>query len=172
MRSRDPACPTGRGREIGDGSAAPHGTVARELARNANRDGTYRACSAQSRAEQRARRPKPGKLAINLRLRAYVRDKLVTEQWSPQQIARTLRREFSDDESMRCCHETIYRSLYVQARGELRRELAIHLRTGRDQRKPQHRPERRKGRLVETVHISQRPAEVADRPCPGTGKAT
>ena len=154
-------------REIGRRIGRPHSTVARELARNANPDGTYRACSAQSRAEQRARRPKPGKLATNPRLWAYVADKLVTEQWSPQQIAGTLRREFSDDESMRCCHETIYRSLYVQARGELRRELAIHLRTGRDQRKPQHRPERRKGRLVETVHISQRPAEAADRAVPG-----
>ena len=72
-----------------------------------------------------------------------------------------------DDESMRCCHETIYRSIYVQGRGELRRELAAHLRTGRTQRKPQHRPERRKGRLVETIHISQRPAEATDRAVPG-----
>jgi len=68
---------------------------------------------------------------------------------------------------MRCCHETIYRSIYVQGRGELRRELAAHLRTGRAQRKPQHRPVRRKGRLVDTIHISQRPAEAEDRAVAG-----
>jgi transposase, IS30 family len=154
-------------REIGRRIGRPHTTVGRELARNGNRDGSYRAGTAQARAEQRARRPKPGKLARNRRLRAHVADRLAIDQWSPQQIARTLAREFGDDESMRCCHETIYRSLYVQARGELRRELTQQLRTRRDQRKPQHRPERRKGRLVETVHISQRPAEAADRAVPG-----
>jgi IS30 family transposase len=75
--------------------------------------------------------------------------------------------EFPNDEAMRCCHETIYRSLYVQGRGELRRELTRHLRTRRAARKPQHRPERRKGRLVDTIHISERPAEVEDRAVPG-----
>ncbi len=75
--------------------------------------------------------------------------------------------EFPDQSDMQCCHEVIYRSLYVQGRGELRRELATHLRTKRQTRKPQHRPERRKGRLVDTVHISQRPAEAADRAVPG-----
>ena len=75
--------------------------------------------------------------------------------------------EFPDDPEMRCRHETIYLSLYVQARGALRRELTAHLRTRREQRQPQHRPERRKGRLVDTIHISQRPAEAADRAVPG-----
>jgi transposase, IS30 family len=154
-------------REIGRRIGRPHTTVSRELDRNGNRDGSYRAGTAQARAEQRARRPKPGKLVTHPRLRGYVADKLATGQWSPQQIAQRLRREFGDDESMRCCHETIYRSLYVQGRGELRRELAAQLRTRREQRKAQHRPERRKGRLVETVHISQRPAEAADRAVPG-----
>ncbi len=94
-------------------------------------------------------------------------EKLTGEQWSPQQISQALRVEFPDDPTMRCCHETIYRSIYIQGRGELRRELAAHLRTRREQRKPQNRPERRKGRLVDTIHISQRPAEAADRAVPG-----
>lgn len=155
-------------REIGRRIGRPHSTVSRELARNSNRkDRRYRALTAQQRAEARARRPKPGKLRLNPRLREFVVDKLEREQWSPKQISQALPMEFPDDQTMRCCHETIYRSIYVQSRGELRRELAKHLRTGREARKPQHRPERRKGRLVDTVHISQRPAEVADRAVPG-----
>ena len=154
-------------REIGRKIGRPHGTVGRELRRNSNRDGTYRALGAQRRAEDRARRPKPGKLALEPRLRDFVAEKLDSAQWSPQQISHALKVEFPDDEAMRCCHETIYRSLYVQGRGELRRELTRHLRTQRAARKPQHRPERRKGRLVETIHISQRPAEAEDRAVPG-----
>jgi IS30 family transposase len=154
-------------REIGRRIGRPHCTVSRELARNGNRANSYRALTAQRRAEARARRPKAGKLAQNPRLREFVTAKLEQDQWSPRQISHALEMEFPDDKTMRCCYETIYRSLYVQGRGELRRELAKHLRTGRDQRKPQHRPERRKGRLVDTVHISQRPAEAEDRAVPG-----
>ena len=154
-------------RVIGRRIGRPHCTVSRELARNGNRDGSYRALSAQHRAEARARRPKPGKLALHPRLRCFVVAKLEREQWSPRQISQALPMEFPDDPGMRCCHETIYRSLYVQGRGELRRELARHLRTRREVRKPQHRPERRKGRLVDTIHISQRPAEATDRAVPG-----
>lgn len=155
-------------REIGRRIGRPHCTISRELARNRNKkSGSYRALTAQHRAEQRARRAKPGKLAGNPRLRKYVVTKLVQNQWSPQQISQALRVEFPDDPTMRCCHETIYRSIYIQGRGELRRELATHLRTGRDQRKPQNRPQRRKGRLVDTINISQRPAEAADRAVPG-----
>jgi IS30 family transposase len=154
-------------REIGRRIGRSHTTVGRELGRNGNADGSYRGLSAQRRAELRARRPKSGKLATNPRLRIYVVDKLTRLQWSPEQICRHLRRDYPQDESMRCCPEVIYRSLYVQGRGELRRELAVHLRTGRDQRKPHNRPERRKGRLVDTIHISQRPAEAEDRAVPG-----
>jgi IS30 family transposase len=154
-------------REIGRRIGRPHTTVVREVARNGNRDGTYRALTAQHRAEARARRPKPGKLARSPRLRGFVAAKLAGEQWSPRQISQALPMEFPDDQAMRCCHETIYRSIYVQGRGELRRELAAHLRTRREVRRPQHRPERRKGRLVGTIHISQRPAEAADRAVPG-----
>ena len=154
-------------REIGRRLGRPHSTISRELARNSNRDATYRATSAQARSEQRARRPKPGKLATHPRLRDYVIEKLATEQWSPEQISQALRVEFPDQPDMQCCHEVIYRSLYVQGRGELRRELTAHLRSKREVRKPQHRSERRKGRLVDTIHISQRPAEAQDRAVPG-----
>jgi IS30 family transposase len=155
-------------REIGRRIGRPHCTVSRELARNRKRkDGRYRAVTAQYRAEARARRAKPGKLSRHPRLRAFVIDKLGTQQWSPRQISQALRVDFPDDADMRCCHETIYRSIYVQGRGELRRELGAHLRTGRSQRKPQHRPERRRGRLVDTIHISRRPAEATDRAVPG-----
>jgi transposase, IS30 family len=154
-------------REIGRRIGRPHTTISRELARNGHADGSYRALPAQHRAEDRARRPKPGKLAGDSRLRGFVVDQLTSRQWSPAQISQALRMEFPHDESMRCSPETIYRSLYLQGRGELRRELARHLRTGREQRKPQHRPPRRKGRLVDTIHISQRPAEAEDRAVPG-----
>ena len=154
-------------RAIGRRIGRPHCTVSRELARNTNVDGTYRALTAQHRAEQRARRPKRGKLALHPRLKDFVVDKLETEQWSPRQISHALVVEFPDDATMRCCPETIYRSLFIQGRGELRRELTAHLRTQRTARKPQQRPERRKGRLVDTIHISERPAEVKDRAVPG-----
>jgi IS30 family transposase len=86
--------------------------------------------------------------------------------WSPEQIARRLRDEFGDDATMTISHETIYQSLYVQGRGELRRELARCLRTGRAQRRPQGRVEQR-GRIADMVMISDRPAEVEDRAVPG-----
>jgi IS30 family transposase len=86
--------------------------------------------------------------------------------WSPRQIACRLERAFPDDPEMRVSPETIYKSLYVQGRGELRRELAACLRTGRAARRPQGRVERR-GKIPEMVMISERPAEVADRAVPG-----
>ena len=86
--------------------------------------------------------------------------------WSPEEIARRLRIEFPDDETMHVSHETIYQSLFVQGRGELRRELSRCLRTGRAERRPQGRPERR-GQIPNMVMISERPVEVADRAVPG-----
>ncbi|WP_444544119.1 IS30 family transposase, partial [Nocardioides deserti] len=152
--------------EIGRRIGRPRCTISRELARNRNTDGSYRASTAQRRTEARARRPKPGKLASNPLLLAAVRARLA-KNWSPEQISHDLAVSFPDQPEMRCCHETIYRSIYVQSRGELKRELARHLRTQRAGRKPQNRPERRKGRLVDPISISERPAEAADRAVPG-----
>jgi IS30 family transposase len=138
-------------------------TVSREVAANGGRD-NYRAWSAHQRARARARRPKPAKLARPA-LAAVVEEWLV-ELWSPEEIARRLRLEFPEDPMMWVSHETIYQSLFVQGRGELRRELARCLRTGRTARRPQHRVERR-GKIAGMVMISERPAEVEDRAVPG-----
>lgn len=139
-------------------------TVCRELGANGGRGG-YRPMDAHRRAAQRARRPKTTKLAANPRLCARV-DADLKKLWSPGQIAARLRREFGDDHSMRISHETIYKSIYVQGRGELRRELARCLRTGRARRVAQGRLEKR-GRIPAMVMISERPPEVEDRAVPG-----
>jgi transposase, IS30 family len=126
----------------------------------------YSALGAQARAQDRARRPKPAKLAVNGRLREQVQNRL-TDEHSPEQIARRLRVDFPDDAEMRVSHETIYQSIYVQGRGALRRELHTCLRTGRALRKPQRRADSRRGRIPDMVSISERPAEVEDRAVPG-----
>jgi transposase, IS30 family len=143
-------------------------TVSRELRRNASvkRPRSYRPRLAQHKAEQRARRPKPSKIAVNPALRERVQQQLL-EQLSPEQIAARLRREFPDDEAMQVSHESIYRSLFVQGRGELRRELAKNLRTGRALRKPRGRVDGRGGGPKDMVMISERPAEADDRAVPG-----
>jgi len=141
-------------------------TVSRELARNGGR-GRYRAHRADREAWKRARRPQMCKLASNPQLRQVVEDKLVL-LWSPQQIAGWLKDAYSGDEEMRVSHETIYLTLFVQARGGLKRELSQHLRTRRANRRPKGaRPSSGKGRIVDPVMISERPAEVADRAVPG-----
>jgi IS30 family transposase len=127
----------------------------------------YRAAAAQAKAEVAARRPKPATLRTHPVLRAWVADKLQQRQWSPEQIARRLRLEFPDDESMRISHEAIYQSLYVQGRGGLRRELTACLRTGRALRKPRRRADGRRERIKDKVMISERPAEADDRAVPG-----
>src|SRR5947199_209770 len=116
-------------------------------------------------AWERARRPKVTKLASNPELCARVIADLEA-LWSPQQIAARLRAPVGQASQMSVSHETIYKSLYVQGRGELRRELARCLRTGRAQRRPRGRLERR-GKLADMVMVSERPAEVADRAVPG-----
>jgi transposase, IS30 family len=125
----------------------------------------YRAGTAQAKAEERARRPKPGKLAVNAGLREQVRAGLQA-RWSPEQIARTLRRDHPDQPEMWVSHETIYRALYVQGRGELRRELSACLRTGRALRRPRT-PAPGRRHLPDKIMISARPAEAADRAVPG-----
>jgi len=126
----------------------------------------YRPSDAQRRAELNARRPKPAKLGSNLKLRCLVQAKLM-ERLSPSQIAVELRSEFANDPEMWVSHETIYQAIYVQGRGALRRELAVHLRTGRALRKPRRKANERRGRIPDMVNISQRPAEVEDRAIPG-----
>jgi IS30 family transposase len=139
-------------------------TVTREVAANGGRD-SYRPLEAHRQAAERARRPKATKLAANGELCRRVIGEL-QRLWSPEQIARRLRAEFGDDPTMCVSPETIYQSIYVQGRGELRRELAACLRTGRARRKPRGRVETR-GRIPDMVMISDRPAEVADRAVPG-----
>jgi transposase, IS30 family len=140
-------------------------TVGREIKRGCDERWRYRPFAAERRRVVRARRPKSGKLASNARLLATVEGWLL-EGWSPEQISARLKREFPDDRSMRISHETIYRALYVQSRGELRRQLTGQLRTGRDRRKRQGHVERR-GRIPDLVSISERPPEVEDRAVPG-----
>ena len=142
-------------------------TVSREVAGHGGRRG-YRACNADRAAWQQARRPKPARLATHPRLRALVAAKLRL-RWSPQQIAGWLGREHGDDPELQVSHETIYMSLFVQSRGALKRELTAYLRTRRALRRPRAtRPYHHgSGQLRETVHISERPAEAADRAVPG-----
>jgi transposase, IS30 family len=127
----------------------------------------YRAAPAQAKSEGRGRRPKPSKLALDPRLRAWVQDKLENLQWSPEQISRRLIEDFPDDEGMRISHEAIYQALYVQGRGALRRELTACLRTGRALRKPRRRVDERRERIKDKILISERPAEADDRALPG-----
>jgi transposase, IS30 family len=143
-------------------------TVSREVRRNrtVRAGGSYGADNAQSKADGAARRPKAAKLATDLRLRREVQDRLKLNH-SPEQIAKRLREDFPDDPEMWVSHETIYQSIYVQARGGLKRELAQHLRTGRSLRKPRRVAGERRGRIPGMVNISERPAEVADRAVPG-----
>jgi IS30 family transposase len=154
-------------REIARRLGRPASTVSREVARNSTRGRyRYRATAAQVRAEERARRPKPARLAVNAPLRAWVQQKL-EKNWSPEEISRRLELEFPDRAEMRVSHETIYRALYVQGRGALRRELTAHLRTGRALRRPRRTGGERRGRIPDMVSISERPAEAADRAVPG-----
>lgn len=126
----------------------------------------YRPSAAQQFAEYKRRRPKPAKLATNLQLRQLVQAKLELKL-SPRQISVELRQEFPENPEMWVSHETIYQSIYVQGRGALRRELAVHLRTGRALRRPQRKANQRRGRIPDMVNISERPAEVEDRAIPG-----
>src|SRR5918998_1004793 len=151
-------------RAIAGGLGRDPATVCRELNRHGGRT-RYAPMAAHRAAEVAARRPKQTKLAASPALRAQVVTGL-ERLWSPCQIARRLRVDFGDDASMRLSHETIYKSLYVQGRGELRRELAACLRTGRAQRRPHGRLESR-GKNPDMVMISARPAEAADRAIPG-----
>jgi IS30 family transposase len=140
-------------------------TVGREIKRTCQERWRYRPLAAERRRAERARRPKPGKLASSPMLLATV-EQWLGERWSPEQISARLEREYPGDRGMRISHETIYRALYVQSRGELRRQLTRQLRTGREKRKARGRVERR-GRIPDMVSISERPPEIEDRAVPG-----
>ncbi len=138
-------------------------TITREVAANGGAGG-YGAWRAHCRAEASSRRPKPAKLAHPPLVRQVTT--WLERLWSPQEIAERLRLEFGDDPMMQVSHETIYQSLFVQGRGELRRELARCLRSGRTARRHQGRVEKR-GKNPDMVMISERPAEIEDRAVPG-----
>jgi IS30 family transposase len=150
-------------RAIATELARPHSTVSREIARNQTRTLGYRCVVAQRRTNERAKRPKSFKLERHPHLARTV-TRLLERKWSPEQIAVKLRRDHPDDPRWWVSDEAIYRSIYVQGRGGLRAELHQHLKLKRKARK--HGPETR-GRLRDSVHISQRPAEAADRAIPG-----
>ena len=147
-------------------------TISRERRRHATHRGLYRPLQAQARAEAvaRASHARPRKLSQPGPLRRYVVAGL-KQKWSPQEISSRLRREHPDDPVMRVSAETIYQSLFVQARGSLKKELTAHLRTERTRRHSQTaRVEAAacgRGRLPGTISIRERPAEVEDRAVPG-----
>ena len=142
-------------------------TVSREVTRNRGRH-RYRAVDADDRAWRRARRPQPCLLARRESLRRLVEDKLRLD-WSPEQIAGYLRREYAGDPEMQVSHETIYKSLFVQSRGVLAKQLTEHLRSRRPTRRSIHHSVSGQWRsqITDAVSISERPAEVADRAVPG-----
>jgi IS30 family transposase len=143
-------------------------TISREISRNRHpATGRYRPHAAQARADARRPRPKPRKISQNHELRHEIQE-MLDEKWSPQQICQALRAKFPDRPEMRVVHETLYQALYVQGRGQLRRELAGALRSGRARRRPHRQADHRRPRFTTPmVMISQRPAEAEDRAVPG-----
>jgi IS30 family transposase len=142
-------------------------TISREIMRSGGQEG-YRANQADQLAWDRARRPKTCKLAENRTLAHFVADKLEL-QWSPQQIAGWLKCAYPCNEEFQVSHETIYRSLFIQTRGALKKELLGHLRRTRAMRRSRHHTQKtgNHGRIVDAVSISERPATVEDRAVPG-----
>jgi len=144
-----------------------YSTVSREIARHGGR-AQYRASEADQQAWESALRPKPCLLATHNKLQEIVASKLM-QDWSPQQISGWLKQHYPDDESLRVSHETIYRSLFIQARGALKQELVKHLRSQRLIRRSRHSSVHghSQGRIVDAICIRERPAEVEDRAIPG-----
>jgi IS30 family transposase len=142
-------------------------TVSREVARHGGRP-AYRANEADRRAWDSALRPKRCLLAIHVELQKMVASKLILD-WSPEQISGWLKIQYPDDESMRVSHETIYRSLFIQARGVLKKELIGHLRSKRRIRRSRHARifKDSRGQIVDAISIRERPAEIEDRAVPG-----
>jgi IS30 family transposase len=154
-------------REIAKGLQRAVSTVSREVARHGGRP-LYRASAADQQAWQSALRPKSCLLAIHVKLQAIVASKLVLD-WSPEQISGWLKTQYPDNKSMRVSHETIYQSLFIQARGVLKKELIQHLRSKRRIRRSRHSrvSGHRSGQIVDAISIRERPAEIEDRAIPG-----
>ncbi|MGB7797028.1 MAG: IS30 family transposase [Pseudonocardiaceae bacterium] len=177
MSGAEPLCAQERetiSRELSRGNSARcigkllgrhHGTIAREIERNGGAT-DYRACAAQERYESFKPRPKERKLAASSHLHDAVNEGL-EQKWSPEQISARLDEEYPDDPEMRVSHETIYQTLYLQAKGELRTELKLALRQGRARRVPRSRAALSRGTIPDMVNISERPAEADDRAVPG-----
>ena len=142
-------------------------TVSREVARHGGRP-QYRAHEADHQAWESALRPKVCLLAIHVKLQKIVASKLILD-WSPEQVSGWLKIQYPDDESMHVSHETIYRSLFIQARGVLKKELIGHLRSKRRIRRSQHSRVggQSRGQIVDAISIRERPAEIEDRAIPG-----
>jgi IS30 family transposase len=142
-------------------------TVSREVVRHGGRP-QYRANEADHQAWESALRPKVCLLAIHVKLQKIVASKLILD-WSPEQISGWLKIRYPEDESMRVSHETIYRSLFIQARGVLKKELIQHLRSKRRIRRSRHSrvSGHRSGQIVDAISIRERPAEIEDRAIPG-----
>jgi IS30 family transposase len=142
-------------------------TVSREVVRHGGRS-LYRASEADHQAWKSALRPRPCLLALHRKLRTMVASKLI-QDWSPEQISGWLKKRYPNNESMRVSHETIYRSLFIQARGVLKKELMQHLRSQRLIRRSRHARAdgQSHGQIVDAISIRERPAEVEDRAIPG-----
>jgi IS30 family transposase len=142
-------------------------TVSREISRHGGRP-AYRAPVAEGHAWDLTLRPKKCLLAVNRKLRDIVASKLILD-WSPEQISGWLKTPYRDDESLRVSHETIYRSLFIQARGVLKKQLMEHLRSKRRMRRSQHSRifKDSRGQIVDAISLRERPAEVEDRAIPG-----
>ncbi len=154
-------------RSVAAGLGRAPSTISREIKRNGGQEG-YRANLADQHAWDRARRSKPCKLTENRMLANMVAGKLQL-QWSPEQVAGWLKQLFTGYEEYQVSHETIYRSLYIQARGALKKELLEHLRRTRAMRRSRHHTQKtdNHGRIVDAVSISERPATAEDRAVPG-----
>jgi transposase, IS30 family len=152
--------------EMGRRLGRHRGTIGREIAANGGR-GEYRAHRAHNQAGRRARRPKCRWTEGRPWLWVEVQELLVTGKWSPEQISERLRLEHPDEPQWWVSHESIYGAIFVQTKGELRKELAKCLRSGRAQRRPHKRSGSTKTRIIGMVNISERPAEADDRAVPG-----
>jgi transposase, IS30 family len=154
-------------RDIAKGLDRATSTVSREVARHGGRP-LYRANEADHQAWESALRPKVCLLAVHRKLRTIVASKLILD-WSPEQISGWLKHQYPEDESMRVSHETIYRSLFIQARGVLKKELIQHLRSKRRIRRSRQSRDsgHHSGQIVDAISIRERPAEIEDRAVPG-----